>query len=168
MLGVCRLAPHEHRRDMPQSILKYSGAMLSLGSLCDDVLLAIYERKEAPLSTGSLRRIEEAANWFAGLSVLLADPLSLTDSLPHIDKLEVTKYLDSRGSSLDYTIYAIDPAVAAFGNHADTKGVMSKKMAQLLRSLADDELAESEVWALQEALANLSHKLTPPGRMHYN
>lgn len=142
---------------------------ISLGGLCDEVLLAIYERESGPLSTHSLRKIEEAANWFAGLSVLLADPLALSKSLPHVDKLEVVKYLATeRGITLDYALYPIAPKGTAVGSTYDTRGILSKRMSQLLRALGDGEIEEPDLHALREALTNLARQLVPTGRMAYS
>ena len=157
---------------MSQSALKppasYSGFAVAhalyLGNLCDYVLLATYERETAPLSDDSLRKIEELANWFSGMSLLLANPLNLSESLPHVSKLEIVKYLDAQGYSLDYTLSPIAPEVATLTSRADTRGTLSKKMSQLLRDLASNEIEESFVRSLQEALSNLSTKLLPAGR----
>lgn len=160
VLKECPLVFRGHHRDMSQTF--------SLGSLCDEVLLAIYERERGPLGESSLRKIEEAASWFVGLSVLLADPLSLSESLPHVSKLDVTKYLFARGTSLDYILSPIAPKGSVIGSSADTRGVLAKRMSQLLRALGDNEIEESDVRSVQEALANLARQLVPTGRMAYS
>jgi hypothetical protein len=142
---------------------------LIIGSLCDEVLLAIYERETAPLDEAALRKIEEAANWFAGLSILQANPLDLSESLPHVNKLEVGKYLaERRGITIDYALYPIASKGPAVRSTYDSRGALSKKMSHLLRALADNEIEEADLHALQEALTNLSRQLVPSGRMAYN
>ena len=142
--------------------------LLYLGSLCDEALLAIYERETSPLGESALRKIEEAANWFAGLSILLANPLGLSESLPQVDKLEVTKYLMARGTSLDYVLHPIAPKDQTVGTSTNTRGALAKKMSQLLRSLADNEIEPHDLRCLQDALSNLAGQLVPLGRMAYN
>lgn len=139
-----------------------------LGSLCDAVLLAIYEREAGALGAEGLQKIEEAANWFAGVSILLATPLNLSESLAHMPKLAVVEYLAARGASLDYLLSPIAARGSVLGTKADTRGALSKKMSQLLRALGAGDIEDSDCSAVREALENLARRLVPFGEMAYS
>jgi hypothetical protein len=128
--------------------------IFSLGNMCDDVLLATYDTGAGPLSGQHAQRIQELAEWFAGLSSFLESPLLLTRSLPLINKLSLESYLGSKGTTIKDVLSPLLPDDA-------TDITLIARLTTLLQELSADSITAADLAALQGVISRLSQLLLP-------